>query len=80
MEPVNVYNFYSIVNGIILILATFNYLAILYEKQENLVYEIHSFLSYCIEFRKSKQNNQLSGYAFYCIVVMNRRIVFGSYI
>lgn len=45
MEPVNVYNFYSIVNGIILILATFNYLAILYEKQENLVYDIYtSFL------------------------------------
>ena len=57
MEPVNVYNFYSIVNGIILILATFNYLAILYEKQENLVYEIHSsFLLYRIQKEQTKQS------------------------
>lgn len=37
IQPVNVANFYSLVNGIIMALAGFNYLAICYEKHVNAV-------------------------------------------
>lgn len=37
IQPVNVANFYSLVNGIIMALAGFNYLAICYEKHINAV-------------------------------------------
>lgn len=34
IEPVNVYNFYSIVNGVIMALAGFNYLTLIFDKVE----------------------------------------------